>query len=40
MRDALRRRLQAWMRPRQPEPLPVLLRRNRIYVLPTATGLT
>ena len=39
MRDALRRRLQSWMRPRQPEPLPVLLRRNRIYVLPTATGL-
>jgi uncharacterized protein (DUF58 family) len=27
------------MRPRQPEPLPALLRRNRIYVLPTATGL-
>ena len=39
MRAALRRRLQSWMRPRQPEPLPVLLRRNRIYVLPTATGL-
>lgn len=39
MRAALRRRLQAWMRPRQPEPLPALLRRNRIYVLPTATGL-
>ena len=39
MRAALRRRVQSWMRPRQPEPLPVLLRRNRIYVLPTATGL-
>ena len=35
----LRRRLQSWMRPRQPESLPVRLRRNRIYVLPTATGL-
>ena len=35
----LRRRLQSWMRPRQAESLPVRLRRNRIYVLPTATGL-
>ncbi|MBP8647818.1 MAG: DUF58 domain-containing protein [Thermomonas sp.] len=39
MLAALRRRLQSWMRPRQAESLPVRLRRNRIYVLPTATGL-
>lgn len=39
MREALRRRVQAWVRPRQPEPLPVRLERRRIYVLPTATGL-
>jgi uncharacterized protein (DUF58 family) len=36
---ALRRRVQSWMRPRQAELLPVRLYRNRIYVLPTATGL-
>lgn len=35
----LRRRLQAWMRPTRNEPLPILLTRKRIYVLPTATGL-
>src|SRR5690606_16978496 len=39
MFQALRRRLRAWMRPRGPETLPATLRRNRIYVLPTATGL-
>ena len=39
MIDALKRRMRAWMRPRQPEGLPAVLRRNRIYVLPTATGL-
>jgi hypothetical protein len=41
--SALRRRLQAkvqaWMRPRQAEMLPVRLTRQRIYVLPTASGL-
>ena len=36
---ALRRRMQSWMRPRQPEALPARLDRHRIYVLPTATGL-
>ncbi len=36
---ALHRRVQAWMRPRQPEVLPVRLDRRRIYILPTATGL-
>ncbi len=35
----LRRRMQSWMRPRQAETLPVRLQRNRIYVLPTLTGL-
>ena len=35
----LRRKLQGWMRPRRAETLPVLLTRNRIYVLPTRTGL-
>jgi uncharacterized protein (DUF58 family) len=39
MLAALRRRLQSWMRPRQAEHLPVRLQRNRIYILPTATGL-
>jgi len=39
MRAALRRRLESWMRPRQVEPLPVRLARNRIYVLPSTTGL-
>ena len=39
MRAKLRQRLQAWMRPRQPEALPVQLGRHRIYVLPTASGL-
>jgi uncharacterized protein (DUF58 family) len=36
---ALRRRVQAWVRPRRPESLPVQLERRRIYVLPTMTGL-
>ncbi|WP_066097890.1 DUF58 domain-containing protein [Xanthomonas massiliensis] len=36
---ALRRRLQAWARPRRPEALPVVLDRRRIYVLPTRFGL-
>ncbi len=36
---ALRRRMRAWMRPRAPEPLPAQLTRQRIYVLPTASGL-
>ena len=31
--------MQSWMRPRQAEQLPVRLQRNRIYVLPTMTGL-
>ena len=31
--------MQSWMRPRQAETLPVRLQRNRIYVLPTMTGL-
>ena len=35
----LRQRMQAWMRPRAPETLPVVLDRHRIYVLPTGTGL-
>lgn len=39
MLAALRRRTQAWTRPRAPEPLPARLTRNRIYVLPTASGL-
>ena len=39
MRLEARRRMQAWMRPRQPEALPVQLDRHRIYVLPTASGL-
>ncbi|MFT4178076.1 MAG: DUF58 domain-containing protein [Thermomonas sp.] len=39
MIEALRRRIRAWTRPRGPETLPVRLLRNRIYVLPTATGL-
>ena len=38
MIEALKKRMRGWMRPRQPEGLPVVLRRNRIYVLPTATG--
>lgn len=35
----LRRRLQSWMRPSRSEALPIRLTRNRIYVLPTRTGL-
>ncbi len=34
----LRRRVEAWARPRRPEPLPVRLDRRRIYILPTAFG--
>lgn len=32
------RRIQAWARPRAPEPLPITLRRDRVYVLPTRFG--
>ncbi len=39
MREALRRRMLAWTRPRAPEVLPAQLDRHRIYVLPTRTGL-
>ncbi|MBO9716302.1 MAG: DUF58 domain-containing protein [Pseudoxanthomonas sp.] len=42
MRDALRgvrTRLEAFERPRAPEPLPVRIGRRRIYVLPTRFGL-
>ena len=35
----LRKRFLRWARPRAPEPLPVVIDRHRIYVLPTATGL-
>lgn len=35
----LRTRFLRWARPRAPEPLPVVIDRHRIYVLPTATGL-
>ncbi|MFC7301662.1 DUF58 domain-containing protein [Cognatiluteimonas weifangensis] len=38
-RQQLRRRFQAWARPRRPEALPVALDRHRIYVLPTRFGL-
>lgn len=38
-RQRLWRRLQAWARPRAPEPLPVVLDRKRVYVLPTRFGL-
>ncbi|WP_027081365.1 DUF58 domain-containing protein [Luteimonas mephitis] len=34
----MRRRALAWARPRHPEPLPVLLDRRRVYILPTAFG--
>jgi uncharacterized protein (DUF58 family) len=34
----LRRRIEAWARPRQPEQLPVVFARQRIYILPTAFG--
>jgi len=36
---ALRKRLAAWARPRHPEALPVVLDRQRIYILPTGFGL-
>ena len=39
MLERLQRRLRAWMRPTRSEPLPIRLTRNRIYVLPTRTGL-
>lgn len=39
MAQGLRRRLQRWVRPRQPEALPVRIDRRRIYVLPTRFGL-
>jgi len=36
-----RERLQRWMlRNRAPEPLPIVLRQRRVYVLPTGTGLS
>ncbi len=38
-RERLRRRVERWARPRQPETLPVRLDRHRIYVLPTRFGL-
>jgi uncharacterized protein (DUF58 family) len=38
-RQKLWRRLQAWARPRAPEPLPAVLDRKRVYVLPTRFGL-
>jgi uncharacterized protein (DUF58 family) len=38
-RPSLRRRLDSWTRPRQPESLPVQLDRRRVYVLPTRFGL-
>lgn len=38
-RQRLWRRLQAWARPRAPEPLPVVFDRTRVYVLPTRFGL-
>ncbi|WP_179948240.1 MULTISPECIES: DUF58 domain-containing protein [Luteimonas] len=34
----LLRRIQGWVRPRHPEPLPVRLERRRIYILPTGFG--
>lgn len=37
--EALRRRLPALARGRRPEPLPVVLDRNRIYIVPTRAGL-
>lgn len=39
MRSRLRAYFRAWARPRQPEPLPATLGRNRVYVLPTRFGL-
>ena len=39
MRQRLRAKIQGWMRPRQAETLPARLTRQRIYVLPTASGL-
>jgi uncharacterized protein (DUF58 family) len=39
MPSRLRLRFRGWARPRQPETLPVVLGRNRIYVLPTRFGL-
>jgi uncharacterized protein (DUF58 family) len=39
LRVRLRRRMEAWARPRAPEGLPVRLDRHRIYVLPTRFGL-
>jgi uncharacterized protein (DUF58 family) len=39
VRQRLRRRFESWARPRQPELLPVLFDRRRVYVLPTRFGL-
>lgn len=39
MLHRMRRRFLRWARPRQPEALPVMLDRHRVYVLPTRFGL-
>ncbi|MEO6155117.1 MAG: DUF58 domain-containing protein, partial [Thermomonas sp.] len=39
LRRRLQARVQTWMRPRQAETLPARLTRQRIYILPTASGL-
>lgn len=39
LRASLRRRFEAWARPRAPEPLPIAIDRRRVYVLPTGFGL-
>lgn len=39
LQAALEAGLQAWARPRQPEPVPVQFDRRRVYVLPTRFGL-
>ena len=38
MSRSWRRRVASWMRPRQPESLPVIFDRRRIYILPTRFG--
>jgi hypothetical protein len=38
-RERLRQRFERLARPRSPEPLPVVLDRHRIYLLPTRFGL-
>lgn len=39
MTRAMRVRIRAWTRPREPEPLPARFDRRRVYVLPTRFGL-